>query len=181
MATKTSQRIGIWIIAVVMTVGTLGAFFLPILMSDNAAKDAEEMQALYDESKQQQPTQAEPLEGYSAEPFDPESVTELKNETLKPGEGQAATASSKLKVNYFGWTSSGQIFDSSRKAGTTTPIELGLDSVIAGWTEGLAGTKAGSVHKLTIPSDKAYGETGSPPTIGPNEPLVFIVEVLEVK
>lgn len=181
MATRTSQRVGIWIIAVVMFVGTLGAFFLPILMNDNASKEAAELQRLQEEYEKQLSATAEPLDGYSAEPFDPAGVTELKIEEIKPGEGKVAEASSTLKVNYFGWTSDGQIFDSSKKDGTTTPIDLGLDGVIKGWTEGLTGAKPGSVRKLIIPADKAYGEAGSPPKIGSNQPLAFIVEVKEVK
>lgn len=180
MATRTSQRIGIWIIAIVMTVGTLGAFFLPIMMNDNAAKEAAEQQRLYEEYERQLSATAEPLDGYTAEPFDPSAVKELVVEELKPGEGAEATPESSVKVNYFGWTSTGEIFDSSKKDGITEPIEFGLDGVIPGWTEGLTGAKAGSVQKLTIPSDKAYGEAGSPPKIGSNQPLVFIVEVLEV-
>lgn len=185
MATRTSQRIGIWIIAVVMFFGTLGAFFLPILMNDNAAKEAEQLQALqaqYEQQATQQATkQAEPLDGYTAEPFARDGVTELKVEELKAGDGTAATPESTLNVNYFGWTSDGTIFDSSKRGGTTTPIDLSLNGVIAGWTEGLTGAKPGSVRKLTIPAAKAYGEAGSPPSIGSNEPLVFIVEVKSVK
>lgn len=181
MATRTSQRVGIWIIAIVMCFGTLGAFFLPILMNDNAAKDAEELQALQKQYQEQASATAEPLDGYTADPFDKASVTELKVDELKAGEGAEATANSTLNVNYFGWTSDGTIFDSSKKNGTTTPIDLQLNGVIAGWTEGLTGAKPGSVRKLTIPADKAYGETGSAPKIGPNEPLVFIVEVKSVK
>ena len=124
---------------------------------------------------------AEPLDGYKAEPFDKASVTELKIDELKAGEGKEATAESTLTVNYFGWTSDGTIFDSSKKDGVTTPIDFSLNGVISGWTEGLAGAKPGSVRKLTIPAEKAYGEAGNPPAIGPNEPLVFIVEVKDVK
>lgn len=167
-----------------MCIGTLGAFFLPILMNDNAAKEAEQLQKLQAELQKQQTTpqtsQAEPLEGYTAEPFTKAEVTELKVEELKAGEGNEATVESKIKVNYFGWVSDGTIFDSSKKAGTTSPIEFPLSGVIAGWTEGLTGAKPGSVRKLIIPANKAYGEAGSPPTIGANEPLVFIVEVLAV-
>lgn len=181
MATRTSQRVGIWIIAVVMLVGTLGAFFLPILISDSEAKEAEELRAIQEQYERQLSAASEPLDGYSAEPFDKAAVTELKVEELKAGEGKEATADSMLTVNYFGWTSDGTIFDSSKKEGTATPIDFSLSGVIAGWTEGLAGAKPGSVRKLTIPADKAYGEAGSPPKIGANEPLVFIVEVKDVK
>lgn len=180
MATSTGQRVGIWIIAGVMVVGTLGAFFLPILMNDNANKEAEQLQELQAELQKQQANTAEPLDGYTAEPFTKGDVTELKVEELKAGDGAEATAESKIKVNYFGWTSDGNIFDSSKKSGTTSPIEFPLNGVIAGWTEGLTGAKPGSVRKLIIPADKAYGEAGSPPSIGANEPLVFIVEVLSV-
>lgn len=181
MATTTRQRVGIWIIAIVMFVGTLGAFFLPILMNDNATKEAEQLQALQEQYQQQATKQAEPLDGYAAEPFARDNVTELKVEELKAGEGTEATPESTLNVNYFGWTSDGTIFDSSKRGGTTKPIDLSLNGVIAGWTEGLTGAKPGSVRKLTIPAAKAYGEAGSPPSIGSNEPLVFIVEVKSVK
>lgn len=182
MATKTSQRVGIWIIAGVMLFGTLGAFFLPILMNDNANREAAEIQKLQEQLQQQQASSAEPLDGYQATSFDKAGVTELAVEELKPGEGDAqAAAQSTLKVSYFGWTSDGKIFDSSKKDGTDTPIDLSLSGVIQGWTEGLTGAKPGAVRKLSIPADKAYGEAGSPPTIGPDEPLMFIVIVHEVK
>lgn len=180
MATRTSQRIGIWIIAIVMFVGTLGAFFLPILINSNTTKETKQSQALQQQYQKQLAASAEPLDGYSAEPFNKADVKELKVEELKPGEGQEAAADSTVKVNYFGWTSDGTIFDSSKKNGTTTPIDLSLNGVIKGWTEGLTGAKPGSVRKLIIPADKAYGETGSPPKIGPNEPLMFIIEVKSV-
>lgn len=184
MATSRSQRVGIWIIAVVMFFGTLGAFFLPILMNDNAARESEEMQALQEQLQQQQaeqPQNAEPLDGYQAEPFDKAAVTELKVETLKePSGDKAATPESTVTANYFGWTSDGKIFDSSKKDGTTTPIPFALNQVIPGWTEGLTGAKTGGVYKLTIPGDKAYGNTdnGDGRPVGP---LVFIIEVTEVK
>lgn len=181
MATRTSQRVGIWIIAVVMLVGTLGAFFLPILINDTQTKEAEELRAMQEQYERLMNARAEPLDGYTAEPFDKAAVTELKVEELKAGEGKEATAESTLTVNYFGWTSDGTIFDSSKKDGKTEPIDFSLGGVISGWTEGLAGAKPGSVRKLTIPAEKAYGEAGNPPAIGPNEPLVFIVEVKDVK
>ncbi len=123
----------------------------------------------------------EPLTGYSAEPFDKSSVAGLKVEELKPGDGQAATADSTVKANYFGWTSDGKIFDSSQRGETATPVEFPLNGVIKGWTNGLTGVKAGAVVKLIIPADQAYGASGSPPNIGPNEPLEFIVQLVEVK
>lgn len=186
MATATHQRVTIWIIAIVMVIGTLGTYFVMILANDNGAvtssQELELQKQLEEYQKQQEEAQKanRPLEGYEATPFDKAAVTELKVETLKQGEGTAATAQSTVNANYFGWTSDGAIFDSTNKNGTVTPIDFSLQGVIPGWTEGLTGVKQGSVVKLTIPAAKAYGESGSG-SIGPNEPLTFIVELKEVK
>ena len=191
MATSTAQRAGIWVIAVVLTVGTIAGFIAMILAPQNEATDATAQQEEYQKmlkDYQEQQAQAreegakasEPLDGYSAASFDPASVTELKVDTLVEGTGEALKADSTISANYFGWTSDGKIFDSSKKSGTVTPAEFGLQGVIKGWTEGLTGVKAGSTVKLTIPADKAYGATddGSGNPVGP---LQFIVEVKELK
>lgn len=191
MATSTAQRTGIWIIAIVLTVGTVAGFIAMILAPGNDAKDAAKQQADYqkmvkDYQEQQKKAREEnarasqPLDGYNAAAFDPASVTALKVETLKPGTGETLKADSSISANYFGWTSDGKIFDSSKKNGTTTPAEFSLTGVIKGWTEGLTGQKVGSVVKLTIPADKAYGATddGSGNPVGP---LQFIVEIKELK
>ena len=122
----------------------------------------------------------EPLVGFQATPFDKAAVTELKVEILKEGDGPAATAESTVNANYFGWTSDGKIFDSTNKGGTTTPIAFPLSGVIKGWTQGLTGVKQGSIVKLLIPGDMAYGnaDDGSGRPFGP---LAFIVELKEVK
>jgi peptidylprolyl isomerase len=86
-----------------------------------------------------------------------------------------------VNVNYFGWTSDGKIFDSTNQNGTTTPTDISLSGVIKGWTQGLTGVKVGSTVKLTIPAALGYAEAGSPPNIGPNEPLQFIIEIKELK
>lgn len=56
-----------------------------------------------------------------------------------------------------------------------------LNRVIEGWKEGLAGQKVGSRVLLSIPAEKAYGEQGSPPDIGENEPLLFVVDILDAQ
>ena len=107
-------------------------------------------------------------------------MKELKVEVLKQGEGETLAADSTISANYFGWTSDGKIFDSTNKEGSeVTPAQFGLDGVIKGWTEGLTGQKVGSVVKLTIPADKAYGaiDDGSGRPVGP---LVFIVDIKEL-
>ena len=187
--TSKGQRIAIWIIIVAMTVGSIGAYFIIILQNDNAKIEQEKQLALQKQIEAQQKQQEEqakmskdPLDGYAAEPFDKAAVTALKVEELKPGTGKQATESSTVEANYFGWTSDGKIFDSSKKSGVTTPVNFPLNKVIKGWTEGLKGVKQGSVVKLTIPGDKAYGASGQPQAgIGPNEPLVFIIELKKVQ
>jgi FKBP-type peptidyl-prolyl cis-trans isomerase FkpA len=94
---------------------------------------------------------------------------------LKDGTGQTPTAQNSVTVNYRGTLISGKEFDSSK--GITFP----LNRVIPGWTEGLQLMKEGAEYRLFIPSELAYGERGAGGTIGPNETLVFDVELLEVK
>lgn len=186
MATRKSQRIGIWIIAIAMVLGTIGGF--AAMMVDPGGEiqqQLEEERAMADYQKQMEEAakahaeSSKPLEGFEAAEFDAESVTELKVETLKHGDGATLAADSTISANYFGWTSDGKIFDSTNQNGEVSPAEFPLTGVIEGWTKGLTGVKVGSVVKLTIPSEQAYGEAGSPPNIGSNEPLQFIVEVVE--
>lgn len=189
-STSKGQRIAIWIIIVAMAIGSVGAYFVIILQNDNAkidqAKQQELLKQAEEEQKKQQEEQAkmtkDPLDGYAAEPFDKASITELAVEELKPGDGKVAQTSSTVEANYFGWTSDGKIFDSSKRNGVTTPATFPLNQVIPGWTEGLTGVKEGAVVKLKIPSEKAYKAEGAPGAgIGPNEPLIFIVELKKVK
>lgn len=104
--------------------------------------------------------------------------TELVVKELSPGDGKKIAANSVVSVQYSGvaW-SNGQEFDSSWANNGGEPIEFPLQGVITGWQEGLVGATEGSRVLLVIPPDKGYGEQGSPPVIGPNETLVFVVDV----
>jgi len=188
MATKKSQRMFIWVIAIVMTVGTVAGFVAMMLAPQNQKIDQQQQEKAYADYQKQMEEQAaahaassKPLDGYMAEAFDKAGATELKVETLKQGEGEVLKADSSVNVNYFGWTSDGKIFDSTNQNGTTTPTDISLSGVIKGWTQGLTGVKVGSTVKLTIPAALGYAEAGSPPNIGPNEPLQFIIEIKELK
>jgi len=195
MATSTTraQQIGIWIIAVVLTVGTIGSFIVLILANDNNAKDSVTSQA--DTAKQladyqaQQKAAAEAnaansiaLAGYSAEAFDASAATSLQKDILVDGTGDEVKATDSISASYFGWTSDGAIFDSSTKkdTNTDTPVTFSLSSVIKGWTDGLTGQRVGSTVKLTIPADQAYGASGSG-TIPANAPLQFIVVIHSIE
>lgn len=184
MATSTGQRVGIWVIAVVLLIGSVGAYFLAIVANDNQAKQATEQQKMIDElTKQQEEANKmpkEPLPGYNASTFDAASVATLVKEDLKVGDGAEATATSTVRANYMGWLADGTIFDSSVSGGVASPIEFPLSGVISGWSEGVPGMKVGGVRKLTIPAAQAYGAqaVGKIPA---NSPLVFIVELIEVK
>ena len=73
----------------------------------------------------------------------------------------------------------GTEFDSSYKRGQ--PATFGVGQVIKGWQEILPMMAAGSKWQVFIPSDMAYGERGAGGSIGPNETLIFDIELLEVK
>ncbi|MFW1678034.1 FKBP-type peptidyl-prolyl cis-trans isomerase [Pontibacter sp. JAM-7] len=104
--------------------------------------------------------------------------TGLQYEELVAGEGAMPKATDTVKVHYRGTLIDGKEFDSSYAR--NEPVSFPLDGVIPGWTEGLQLIKEGGKARLVIPSDLAYGPGGMGNAIGPNETLVFEVELLEV-
>ncbi|MBL3558000.1 MULTISPECIES: FKBP-type peptidyl-prolyl cis-trans isomerase [Marinobacter] len=101
----------------------------------------------------------------------------LQYEILEEGDGEKPSAEDRVRVHYTGELISGEVFDSSRERGE--PVTFGLNQVIPGWTEGLQLMSEGSRAKLYIPADLAYGPGGNQ-RIGPNETLVFDVELMEI-
>jgi FKBP-type peptidyl-prolyl cis-trans isomerase len=100
---------------------------------------------------------------------------------LIPGTGQTAQAGQTVTVNYVGVLySNGKEFDSSWKRNQPFNTALTAGSVIPGWVKGIPGMKVGGRRELIIPASLAYGKAGSPPTIPPNSPLVFVVDLLSV-
>ena len=104
----------------------------------------------------------------------------LQYQVITEGEnsGKSPSATDTVKVHYEGTLTNGTVFDSSVARGE--PIEFPLNRVIAGWTEGVQLMSEGDKYRFFIPPNLAYGENGAGP-IGPNEALVFEVELIEVK
>ena len=103
---------------------------------------------------------------------------------VKTGHGPAAKKGADVSVTYIGIScSTGKVFDASYLHGSQ-PFDvkpLGQAAVITGWNQGLLGVKAGGVRELVIPASLGYGVQGSPPTIKPNETLIFLITVKSVK
>ena len=103
----------------------------------------------------------------------------LKYMVMKEGTGKTPTASDNVTVHYTGRLLDGTVFDSSVDRGEAATFPLG--AVIKGWTEGLQLMKEGGVTVFYIPSNLAYGPQGTPGgPIGPNQDLIFEVELIKV-
>ena len=103
----------------------------------------------------------------------------LQYVVLKEGSGKSPKATDVVLVHYAGTLLNGKEFDSSYKRGE--PISFPLNQVIPGWTEGVQLMKEGAKYKFFIPSNLAYGARGAGGLIGPDETLIFEVELLKVQ
>ena len=100
----------------------------------------------------------------------------LATKVLTPGSGtQNPRANSRVKVHYSGWTTDGQMFDSS--VARNEPISFGLNQVIPGWTEGVQLMVEGETRRLWIPEKLAYGGMRG----APQGMLVFDVELIKIE
>lgn len=105
----------------------------------------------------------------------------LETKELIAGTGAEAKAGDTVTVNYVGILyKGGKEFDASWKRNEPFSFTLGKGQVIPGWDQGIPGMKVGGRRELIIPAALAYGAKGSPPTIPPNAPLVFVVDLLGV-
>jgi peptidylprolyl isomerase len=107
--------------------------------------------------------------------------TDLVVDDLVVGAGPEASAGQPVEVHYVGvaW-SSGEQFDASWDRGDTFSFTLGAGQVIEGWDRGVAGMRVGGQRRLTLPPELAYGPRGAGGVIGPNETLVFVVDLVGV-
>jgi peptidylprolyl isomerase len=102
-------------------------------------------------------------------------------EDLSVGSGPEAGRGQAVDVHYVGvaW-STGRQFDASWDRGEPLSFTLGVGQVIPGWDQGVAGMRVGGRRRLTIPPDLAYGSAGAGGVIGPDETLVFVVDLVGV-
>jgi peptidylprolyl isomerase len=115
-------------------------------------------------------------------PSDQPPSYRLEIEDIVQGDGEAAVAGRIVEVHYVGvsWKN-GRQFDASWDRGDTFKFGLGKGQVIRGWDEGVAGMKVGGRRRITIPPDMAYGKRGAGGVIGPDETLVFVVDLVGVR
>ncbi len=187
MATSTAQRTGIWIIAIAMTFGTLAGFIAMILAPQNQAADSARLEEVYAEYQKQVTDQNSQLSEkyystfaqFADRPaaFDANSVTEIKSEDLKIGDGDTIAEGTSYSAYYIGWNPTGKVFDQSIE-GDALKAPIAGGNLIEGWNEGVIGMKVGGVRLLTIPAAKAYGEAGQGEDIPANTPLKFIVFII---
>jgi peptidylprolyl isomerase len=106
---------------------------------------------------------------------------QLETEDLETGTGAEAKAGDQVTMQYVGVLyKGGKEFDSSWSRNEPFSFTLGNGEVIPGWDQGIEGMKEGGRRELVIPSELGYGEAGYPPTIPPNETLVFVVDLVKV-
>jgi len=195
MATSTGQRVGIWVIAAAMIVGTLAGFLALILAPQNEAKDQEKTTVALEKYQKELAESQKKVDAQAAElskkyydtfseykdlpeAFDAKSVKKLTTKDLKVGTGETLKEDTAYSAYYIGWNPKGKVFDQSIDGKTLkTPIPGG--NLIEGWNEGVIGMKIGGIRVLSIPSEKAYGEAGSGEDIPKNSPIKFVVMVIK--
>lgn len=188
MATRTSQRVGIWIIAVVMLVGTLGAFFLPILTADSASKEAAEQQKMLEEYQKQMaacPAGEVTEKKISPSPTPPEApvledVPELNTVDLTVGDGAEVKEGDCVEILYHGTLAKdGKAFTGGSNYADGTPYRSQTTGFVPGFGKGLVGMKVGGERQIQIPSDLAYGEKAQG-EIPANADLIFTIRLVGI-
>jgi peptidylprolyl isomerase len=115
-------------------------------------------------------------------PSDQAPSYQLELEDITVGDGDEAVSGRVVEVHYVGvsWKT-GEQFDASWDRGDTFKFALGKGQVISGWDQGVSGMKVGGRRRITIPPMLAYGKRGAGNVIGPDETLVFVVDLIAVR
>jgi len=153
--------------------------------------DIETMKAAIDNQRQQleqQAKQAAELKKQQGQTFlennkKQSGIVVLENglqyQVIASGNGASPKASDRVKVHYHGTLTDGKVFDSSVERGD--PAVFGLGQVIPGFREAITRMKVGDKWKVFVPSDLGYGESGAGSSIGPNETLIFEIELISIE
>jgi FKBP-type peptidyl-prolyl cis-trans isomerase len=148
-------------------------------VSENEATAEDTMAQMTEEAEQVMSDTSSFLEENKSKPGIEVTGSGLQYKVLLEGTGKRPMATDRVTVHYEGTLTDGTVFDSSYQRGQ--PIDFGLNQVIRGWTEGVQLMQEGAKYKFFIPSELAYGPRGTPGgPIGPNEDLIFTVELIRV-
>lgn len=188
MATRTSQRVGIWIIAVVMLVGTLGAFFLPIMINDSQAKEAAEQQKQIEEYQKLMadcPVGEVTEKKISPAPTPPEApvleeVPELKTVDLTVGDGAEVKEGDCVEILYHGTLAKdGTAFSGGSNYKEGVPYRSETTGFVPGFAAGIVGMKVGGERQIQIPSEQAYKDQAQG-DIPANSDLIFTIKLVGI-
>ena len=147
--------------------------------SDAAAGAASTTQLRAPSTTQAANAQANPEVSIPDAPATELGITDVTVGTGKEVTAQDAANGTTVEVNYVGvGQQSKQVFDSSFTRGQSASFPL--NGVISGWTQGLVGMKEGGRREIVIPGSLAYGANPPSSDIGPDETLVFIVDLIKV-
>lgn len=105
----------------------------------------------------------------------------LRYQDLQAGEGGEAAKGKIVEILYTGWLEDRTKFDSSLDPAHPFTFRIGIDDVIQGWHQGVAGMKVGGRRRLVVPPELGYGKQGVGRVVPPNATLVFEVELVGVR
>src|SRR3954451_18881734 len=149
--------------------------------NDNSSTSASSSAAADSTTSQAAPATAKPRPKPKVTVPSGKPPKKLVVKDLIVGTGPAAKPGDPITVNYIGVDyANGKMFDNSYDRGQPFPFQLGGGQVITGWDSGLVGMKVGGRRQLTLPRSRACGPQAHPPTIKPNETLVFVVDLLSI-
>ncbi len=195
VAKSKTKRIIIIVVLILMLGGTIGSFVMIILGQNNQTTITEQQtkelmerwQKALDEENALVAKQTKELSDqyysefvqYKKKPkaFNAQTIKEVAINDLKTGSGEEIKEGTTYRAYYLGWTPDGKTFDSSFEGKSLKMPLDGAGGMIQGWNEGVLGMRIGGVREISIPSDKAYGETGNG-SIKPNTPLKFIIKAI---
>jgi peptidylprolyl isomerase len=158
-----------------------GSFVLPLLAAASLAGACGSKSPSTSADRAGTPGGNEGTKPVVAIPAGPPPTT-LVIKDLRVGTGAEAVSGKNVVVQYVGvsW-STGKQFDASWDRNQPLPFQLGSGGAIKGWDQGIVGMRVGGRRELIIPPDLAYSAAGYPPDIGPNETLVFVIDLLSVQ